>query len=276
MSKHFTIPFLLLCAACTGPASDDSGPAAPETGETGEAGETGETGEPSEDPHATLQGRMVDTEGLPLEGLQMRVCMDSCVTAGTDSDGVFVYSRLDVGTHTMQAVSFSDEPQATPHAILTLADGDERVLEDWVLPGFVTKETLDGIATVILDGGLVLEADPASLGIGLYSSSVEPFVASVRMEPTTSGLPLDELPGPPVALWYLGNYDFQVDPAWPLSGTDALELAPGEYSLWAAHNDTKSWRPEGTLQVDADGSAILTEGGLSQLTTLVLTQEVDE
>ena len=40
--------------------------------------------------------------------------------------------------------------------------------------------------------------------------------------------------------------------------------------MWTADNETKSWRPEGRVEIEADGSLVLIEGGLSQLTTLVL------
>jgi hypothetical protein len=213
---------------------------------------------------------MVDLDGQPLEGVQLRVCMDSCVTAGTDSDGGFAFSTLDVGTHTIQAVSFSDEQDSTPHAILTLTVDEARVLEDWVLPRFSTWETLTTSASVTLDGGLVVDADPSGLSVGPYSPSSEPIIASVRLDPDSCGLPLDELELSPSAVWYFGNYDLQISPAWPLSGTEALGLSPGIYGMWTADNETKAWRSEGSMQVNADGSVLLLEGGLTQLTTLVL------
>ena len=267
----------MLVAGCTaGESSTDSATEGGPTDPYGDA-ETGETGVQAE-PSASLSGRIIDVEGAALSGLQMRLCMDSCVTAGTEDDGSFSFSRIDVGTHTLQAVSFSDPLHSTPHALITVQDGDERVLADWVLPPFLSWEALESSSNVELDGGLTLAADPTGLSTGPYSASSDAFIAAVRVIPATSGLPLDELNCSPSALWYLGNYDLQIDPAWPLNETVIPDLPSGIYTLKTADNDTQSWREEGTISVDSKGNALLLSGGISQLTTLALcsTQEENE
>jgi hypothetical protein len=96
-------------------------------------------------------------------------------------------------------------------------------------------------------------------------------VRSVWVEPAASGLPRDGLDGEIAALWYLGTYDLQVSPPWPIGGTIALPA--GTYGVWTADNATKSWLRGGAVTVDADGAVGLKSGGLERLTTLVLIEE---
>ena len=195
MPRIFSLLLPMWSVSCAAPSDSDTHLPSDSDGETASFPETGTVPEPS----ASLQGRVVDGDGEALEGLQLRVCMDSCVTTATDASGAFSFSTLDVGTHTMQAVSFSSEQDSTPHASVTLAAEEERVLEDWVLPRFETWEVLEDSATLSLDAGLVLYAEPDGLSIGPYSPSSEPIVASVRFDPISSGLPLDELEDSPAA-----------------------------------------------------------------------------
>ncbi|MDP6933536.1 MAG: hypothetical protein QGG40_11500, partial [Myxococcota bacterium] len=129
------------------------------------------------------------------------------------------------------------------------------------------------VEQVELDGGLAVTADPEGVSRGTYSPSEEPFIASVWVDPQESGVPLEGIDGTVVGVWYLGNYDLQLDPSWPLGGT--LDLDEGtELQVWTASNSDKAWIDEGVLTVGADGSLAQTGGeGISQLTTLLLVLE---
>lgn len=255
---------LALSLACSPPLDDvflDGAPAS----DSDSAVDTG-----GGDTSGSLQGRMIDADGVGAAGLQMRLCNDSCYMAETDGDGAFSFGYLSEGSYTLQAVDAANTDRATPHAILFVELG-ARTLPDWRIPEFAATTELTAPATVGLDQGLTVVADAAALSSGPYAVSDVAAVRSVWVEPAASGLPRDGLDGEIAALWYLGTYDLQVSPPWPLGGTIALPA--GTYGVWTADNATKSWLRGGAVTVDAEGAVGLKSGGLERLTTLVLIEE---
>ena len=223
-----------------------------------------------EDTLGALQGRMIGADGVGVGALQMRLCNDSCYMAETDDDGSFSFGYLSEGAYTLQAVDFINADRSTPHAIVNV-DLGLRIFQDWLIPEFAMGTALTDPATVLLDGGLTVVADAAALSSGLYAVSDEASVRSVMVDPAESGLPQDGLDGEIAAMWYLGTYDLQVSPPWPIGGTIALPA--GTYGVWTADNETKSWIRGGAVTVDSAGVVGLQSGGLARLTTLVLIEE---
>jgi len=255
---------LALSLACSPPpddvpldsASDDGDDSAVDTGDVDTLG--------------ALQGRMIDGDGVGVAGLQMRLCNDSCYMAESDGDGAFSFGYLSEGSYTLQAVDAVNADRATPHAIVIVEMG-ARTLQDWRIPEFAVATELTTPETVLLDWGLTVAADAAALSSGPYAISDVAAVRSVWVEPAESGIPRDGLDGEITAMWYLGTYDLQVSPPWPIGGTIALPA--GTYGVWTADNATKSWIRGGVVMVDSDGVVGLKSGGLERLTTLVLIEE---
>lgn len=259
---------LALSLACSPPPDDVHSDSAPVSGSESGTDSAVDTGD--EDTLGSLQGRMIDADGVGSAGLQMRLCNDSCYMAETNGDGAFSFGYLSEGSYTLQAVDAANPDRATPHAILMVELG-ARTLPDWRIPEFALTTALTAPETVGLDQGLTVAADPDALSNGPYAMSDVAAVRSAWVEPAASGLPRDGLDGEVAAMWYLGTYDLQVSPPWPLGGTIALPA--GTYGVWTADNATKSWLRGGAVTVDAEGAVALKSGGLERLTTLVLIEE---
>lgn len=231
---------------------------------------------------ATLVGTVQFPDGTPAANLQMRLCNQTCRVANTDAAGAFLYENVEATTHTLQAVTLGDLDMAIPNALVTLEDDATRELSATIttLP-YVTKEALGASAgDHSLDGGLtVLGAAAGDLDIQSYSPAPdEPFVASVRISPSDSGLPWDGLPNAEAALaaWYLGNFDADVSGSgWAFSLNEDLGLAEGsKVRIYSANNHTKEWTDGGTATVGSDGTLASDSGaGIQDLTTLVLVAE---
>jgi hypothetical protein len=90
------------------------------------------------------------------------------------------------------------------------------------------------------------------------------------MDPAEAGISRDALPGEPLAMWYLGNFDTTVAPAWPFRLADDLGLEVGAtLQVWSTSNEDKTWIQTGTATVTSEGKIESdVGGGITKLTTL--------
>ena len=230
---------------------------------------------------AQLSGTVKWGDGRGAEGLQMRLCYEQCLVANTDTAGNFVFENVDAHDgHLLQAVALGQLDVSTPHSVINLAEDEQRTLEaDLTITDFVTWDEMSGGASdYTLDGGLkVLGASASDLTYGSYTPDpTQDYVASVRMDPGTSGLPMDGLPDGAVvkAMWYLGNFDAEIDGGWSFALSDSLGLTPGaQLQIFATDNIHKGWTAGGTATVQEGGTTTSDTGsGIPLLTTFVLVE----
>jgi hypothetical protein len=221
---------------------------------------------------ASVRGTVQFADGTPAEGLQIRLCYYSCKTYSSDASGGFEYIDVEAATHTLQAVQLGNTDWAIPNALITLdADVDRTLDTAFTMVEYQTKEALSGQATITGDG-ITISADEAGYVTGIYSPDpTTTWVATVEIDPSLAGLPADGMPGTPVAMWYLGNFDGEVEPVWSFSTTSSYGLAEGtKVDIYALDNIGKQWLSSGTGTVGTDGITTDDDSGLARLTTLIL------
>ena len=206
----------------------------------------------------------------------MRLCYESCYVAATDSSGAWAFASVPTADYALQAVVLGDSSYATPHAIVMLGSGENRRLTDeYVIHPFATRTELpEGSAVEVEGDGIVIEAQQEALQEGSYTPDwASYYVATVEVDPADAGLPWDGLTGTPVAMWYLGNFDMTVDPAFSFTTTRDYGLAPGTtVEIWSTSNEDHGWIYGGNATVTTDGRIAADPGsGIQRLTTLVLT-----
>jgi len=231
---------------------------------------------------AQLSGTVKWGDGRGAEGLQMRLCYEQCLVANTDTAGNFVFENVDAHDgHLLQAVALGQLDVSTPHAVINLAEDEQRTLEaDLTIVEFATWDEMGGAASdYTLDGGLtVVDASPGDLTYGSYTPDpTQDYVASVRMDPSSAGLPSDGLPdgGIVKALWYLGNFDADIGgDGWAFTLEDSLGLTPGaQLQIFGTDNIQKGWTAGGTATVQEGGKITSDVGsGIPLLTTFVLVE----
>ena len=211
-------------------------------------------------------------------GIQMRLCQELCRTSWVAEDGSFAFAQLPPGAHSFEAVVMGkQEAYATPLSPITLELDEVRSLDEiLIVPEFVTLEEFSSASSLIGDGGLTVDVDPEGFAVNAAKSpSSSVYLATVAVDPNTSGLPIEGLEGTPVAMWYLGNFDSHADPVWPFSVNNPdLNLTEGtQLNIYGADYGNKEWKPSGTATVDAEGVIHTdTDSGISLLTTLILVQ----
>ena len=225
---------------------------------------------------ATVRGTVQYADGSPAAGLQVRLCYYSCKTYDSDESGGFEYVDVEAGVnHTLQAVQIGDTSWAIPNALVYLDVDSERTLDTaiTVVP-YTTTTPLSGQATVEGDG-ISIEADEAGYVAGVYSpdpSNV--WVATAEIDPALAGLPTDGMPGTPVAMWHLGNFDAEIDPPWAFSTTNTYGLDAGtRVGVYTLDNIGQEWLSGGTATVGESGITTDDGSGLPRLTTMILVPE---
>ena len=80
----------------------------------------------------------------------------------------------------------------------------------------------------------------------------------------------DGITGTVLAMWYLGNYDGHISPAWAFTLTDTLGLTEGQsVEVYAANYEEATWTPAGTATVNGGVLVSSEGGGIPLLTTLI-------
>lgn len=268
----------LILAACGDKPSDGDSGTSPDTDADADTDtDTDSTTDTDPDtdtgvPGAHVRGTVQYADGTPAAGLQVRLCYYSCKTFDSDASGGFEYLDVEAATHTLQAVRLGDTDWAIPNALVTLGQGDDRTLDTaFTVVEYATKTDLSGQATIAGDG-IDIDADASGYVPGVYSPDPDnTWVATVEIEPALAGLPPDGMPGTPVAMWYLGNFDAEIDPPWGFTTSSTYGLAAGTtVDVYTLDNIGKEWLAGGTATVGADGITTDAGAGLPRLTTLIL------
>jgi hypothetical protein len=279
-SRSLLILYSFLWIGCVEPSGDspndtDGGEDTALNGDTGSP----DTGD-AEEQWAELGGRLVWEDGSPATAIQVRLCYVSCSTTDPDEQGNYQFTKVKPGPYTLQYVRHGDRSYATPHGLVELGPLESRELPEIAVPMFQTRTDLSEATSVAIDGGLVVEADPVSMSKGLYSFGEDTYLSAVQLDPTTAGIPIDgiDTEDTVVGMWYLGAFDFQIDPPWPFSGTVDLGLPEGTtLRIRTASNDTKTWLDGGTAMVGEANTLSTDPGsGMNQLTTMVLVLEAED
>ena len=247
-------------------------------GGTADGGTEGGGGEGGVDPNdpmtAALYGSIVDEAGNAMGDADIKLCTPlQCKTAVPDSEGNFEFVNIEGALFALEIEGEADDSAV----ILTFIDlqmEEVRTIEaPIVIPTYRSSDNLGSTATIAVDGGLNISADPNyTLPFG---TDMEDKLSGVKMDPTTAGLPIDGLDGEVVGLWYLGTWNTEVDPAWPFSIETLEGVAAGE-TLKVVTGDYLGnvWIEEGTATVGEGGSVTSDAGtGLSFLSTLLLIKE---
>jgi len=229
--------------------------------------------DPGSDAVASVRGTVQFADGSPAAGLQVRLCYYSCKTYDSDASGGFEYIDVEGGvTHTLQAVQLGDLDWAIPNALVTLEPDADRTLETaFTIVEYTTKESLSGQASVVGDG-ITIDADEAGYVTGIYSPDpTSTWVATAEIDPGLAGLPDDGMPGTPVAMWYLGNFDAEIDPPWGFTTSSSYGLEAGtKVDVYTLDNLGKQWLSGGSATVGEGGITTDDGSGLPRLTTLIL------
>ena len=230
----------------------------------------------SRDPDAaSLTGTIAYADGSPITaGVQVRLCDTVCLLGTLDGSGGFTFSKAGASTHAFEVVMLGQqETYGTPLAPIVLAPGEDRVLDATVrVYEFVDRTDMTTATTVSADGGLTITAFPTSMSPTVNSPSTDTYVASVRVDPSEAGLPIDGVEGTVVGQWYLGNFESTVDPAWAFEVANDFGLDAGtSLRIYGANYDEKAWVEGGTATVGDDGVTTSDSGsGIPMLTTLLL------
>jgi hypothetical protein len=222
---------------------------------------------------ASVHGTVQFADGSPAAGLQVRLCYYSCKTYDSDASGGFEYIDVEGGvTHTLQAVQLGNTDWAIPNALVSLdADADRTLETAFTIVEYTTKEVLSGQATIAGDG-ISIDADEAGYLAGIYSPDPDnTWVATAEIDPGLAGLPSDGMPGTPVAMWYLGNFDAEIDPPWGFTTASAYGLESGtKVDIYTLDNIGKQWLSGGSATVGEGGITTDDGSGVPRLTTLIL------
>ena len=269
----FSLVFLL---ACSSKSSTDSA-SSEETDDTSDTEDTTDTSDTNTEPTASFSGSLEFADGTEVSTSAVRVqmCLGSCYIGMLDGN-TFTFPALVAGTYAFDLVPLAGEGErsyATPIDFIEITtDVESHSLAQAVIIN-TFETTLDPIASgsVAAAGDLTIEVDENAFtpreGFEDYT-----FLASVRVDPAESGLPLNSLPEDIVGMWQLGAFEAHVSPGWSFSVANT-ELAPGtQLRVFNASYDEVMWKEVGTATVDDNGVVQSDDGtGIEILSALVIT-----
>jgi len=230
---------------------------------------------PADPMTAALYGSLVDGSGAALANADIKLCTSlQCKTAEPDANGAFEFVDIEGAMFAFEVKGHA-ENSATIMTFIEL-DMEEvhTIAEPVMVPTFSSTADLGSTTTITVDGGLNISATADGYELP-FGTDVEEKLKGVKMDPATAGLPMDDVSGEVVGLWYLGTWDTAIDPAWTftideLAGVEAgdtLKVMSGDYF-------GITWIDEGTATVGDGGSVTADAGtGISFLSTLVLIKE---
>lgn len=269
---------LLFTLACTGKSVSDSASSDGDDTETNDTNDTIDTSDTNTEPTASFTGSIefVDGTEVSTSSVRVQMCLGSCFI-GVLEGNTFTFPALVAGTYAFDVVPLADGGErtyATPIDFIEITtDVETHALEQTVLVNeFVTVTDPISSGDIIADGGLTILADANGFtprdGYEDYT-----FIASVKVDPTTSGLPLNSLPEDIVGLWQLGAFEAHISPSWSFQ-VENSELPPGtQLRVFNASYDDIMWKEVGTASVDDNGNIVSDEGtGIEILSALVITQ----
>jgi len=221
-----------------------------------------------------FEGKIEYPDGTMGDGSNTRIhmCSGNCQTAQWGENG-FCYpeGRLAPGVYSFKVIPFGYEDHATPLGFITIGEEDVILEEAVKVPAFENKED---IADGTFYAGNGLEINVVADGFTPHYGGGE-YVSAVSVDPSESGLPIDELPKEQIiGMWYLGSFDAVISPEWSLQMIDTdlpvgttVKILNGSYA-------ERKWVDAGTATVRDDGILYSDENaGLSVLSTLILIEE---
>jgi hypothetical protein len=144
-----------------------------------------------------------------------------------------------------------------------------------VVAAYTDSKNLSGTGDFTVTGPdgvqLTVSYDAAGFTPGPTSPTTDAFIAGVQVDPATAGLPIAGIEyGSVAGMWYFGNPEAEIDPGWSFTVNDPLGLPEGTVlNVWVADYTHIEWKSGGTATVT--GGQIVSEGGLTILSTLILT-----
>jgi len=195
-----------------------------------------------------------------------------CKPTSLDASGNFSYTGLGGNNYAIDVEPHGDG-EATILTFISIAQEEIRTFEQPILvPHYETELSVDSAGPVAIGDSLTIEVDPDGYTppFGFESEGTE--VSGVHIDVAESGLPVDNIQGEIVGMWYLGFWNTSLDPAWAISVTglegvsegDVLQIKTGDYL-------GVQWIDGGTLTVGSDGSATSDPGsGINFLSTLLV------
>jgi hypothetical protein len=203
------------------------------------------------------------------------MCSLYCISKEADADGNFTFDGMKGDSYAFDVETHTAEGHATVLSFLNLEMEETRTLDiPVILPAYSTSTELNSAGEVEVGSDLIIDADPAGYSAPLGSTDEPTRLSGVTMDPATAGLPLELTGGQVFAMWYLGTWNSEVDPAWPFRTTANSGLPPGTvFTILSADYLGLGWRDDGTATVQGDGTIASDPGsGVTMLSTMVLVQ----
>lgn len=244
----------LVLAACPGPEETDTDVDSGSDVDTDRDTDTEVT--------ATMSGTVHDADGNGIEGARVNMCRSLCYTTATDAAGAYSLSipPETYSLHVEPLVDGLSDPQV-PHTLLDDATLDIAVpavgTEYQLTSNRIEREIAPGlfVAAQLGDLTILFEDDPTSM-------------SGVRVD-EGDRLPIDDLSGDVVAMWYLEPWSADCDPGIPVRVSNFFGATLGStYELWQASYDGFGWVKVGDLTEDGG----FLQGGLTltKIETLAL------
>ena len=272
--KYYEKDFFIATLACTGKSVSDSASSDGDDTETNDTNDTIDTSDTNTEPTAHLQEHRVCRWDRSFHERCPYKCAGSCFI-GVLEGNAFTFRHWSPEPMLMWShLQMAENALATPIDFIEITtDVETHALEQTVLVNeFVTVTDPISSGDIIADGGLTILADANGFtprdGYEDYT-----FIASVKVDPTTSGLPLNSLPEDIVGLWQLGAFEAHISPSWSFQ-VENSELPTGYATAgFNASYDDIMWKEVGTASVDDNGNIVSDEGtGIEILSALVITQ----
>jgi len=277
-SSHW-LSLALIASVISCGGSDDKDDGGSDTGEEADADipppPDTDTDTDADPETAELHGTVVYDDGSPAAGATVRMCSMYCITKEADESGNFAFEALAGDYYAFDLETHAVEDHATLLTFLEIAQEEVRTLDmPVVLPQYTHSSNLTSSAEITIAANLIIDADPSGYSAPLGSTDDTPSVAGVSMEPGTAGLPLESTQGQVYAMWYLGTWNAEIEPAWSFRTTEDSGLEPGtSFNILAGDYLNLTWIDGGTATVQNDGTIASDSGsGIPMLSTLVLTQ----
>ncbi len=222
---------------------------------------------PTEEDRARAEGIVRDGAGAAVEGAQVNLCLVVCRTELTDEAGAFVH-EVPPGTYSFHVVPPAGSGLAEPLVPLTLAEGDDLVL-DVDLPSLEPAVALP------------LEAEEIEIAPGVFATTRQgDLTVLFEDDPTeVAGVRVDEAAWPPLELdgtvlgvWVLSPYEAEADPGMPLRLAETWDLPEGStHRLYRSDYWSYGFVEVAELEVEGDW-LVDDDARLEVLTTLVLVE----
>jgi hypothetical protein len=224
-----------------------------------------------------VDGCVAYDDGTVASNKNVRVQMcnaTGCVPAFPDASGCFEFPTITPDIYAFDVVPTGEDAgrsYSTPLSLVTLAEGmGSWSLEDKVVIYAFSTVTEQSGDTHSGDNGLTISVDSSTFEGPIEEPDAD-WIGSVGVDPAASGLPLGDVAGEVMAMWYLGpangktgSWDFSVA-GLGLSEGDQLRVYNASYGGF-------EWVDLGVLTADSGGN-INSTAGLEHLSTLILVQE---